>query len=144
MDRFNFWQKWLYIVSLIMAALGLFIALFNKSQIFDYIFNNQINPAFWKENNMLQTSIDFQSWIYSVLGATVAGWGILMAFIAKYPFSQKQKWSWICIALATDLWFVVDTSISIYFHVYFNAVLFLAIALPLLFTRKYFIPTIRS
>ena len=148
MSSFNFWQKWLFAVSSIMAALGLFIALFNRSQIFDCVFNNQINPTFWIENAVVPGIIDFQSWIYGVLGATVTGWGILMAFIAKYPFKEKQKWSWNCLALATILWFVVDTSISIYFRVYFNAVfntiLFLAITLPLLFTRRYFIPAARG
>ena len=145
MERFNFWQKWLFLVSLIMVALGLFIALFNRSQIFELIFNRQINPLFWKEGAVLPGTADFQSWIYGVLGATVSGWGILMAFIANYPFKEKQKWSWISLALAAVLWFVVDTSLSICFHVYYNAVfntiLFLAIAAPLLFTRKYFITT---
>ena len=142
MNRFKFWQKWLLVVSLSIVILGLFIALFNFTLIFNYVFHRQINPIFWKEKILLKSTIEFQSWIYGVLGATVSGWGVIMLFIAKYPFKKKQKWSWLAIASSTGVWFIVDTSISIYFNVYFNAlfntILFLVICLPLLFTIKYF------
>ncbi|HLG22546.1 MAG TPA: hypothetical protein VI382_07000 [Candidatus Manganitrophaceae bacterium] len=65
-----------------------------------------------------------------------------MAFIAYYPFRAKETWSWNCIALGVAVWFIVDTAISLYFKVGFNALfntLFLiCIGLPLLFTRKQF------
>ena len=80
--------------------------------------------------------------MYGVLGATLAGWGVFVAFIAHYSFKKKEKWAWNCILAGPLLWFVVDTAISLNFKVYFNAAfntaLFAAVVLPLWFSRKHF------
>ena len=142
MIRFNFWYKWLVIVSAVMIILGLIIAFLNQTSLFNYFFNEQINSAFWHNNKLSPDLLSFQSWIYSVLGATLIGWGVFLLFITFYAFKGKQKWSWNCILLGICSWYAVDTTISISFEVYFNAVfntiLFLAVGTPLLFTRKYF------
>jgi hypothetical protein len=46
MNRFTFWQKWLFIVGLGITTFGLFMAFFNQTPLFD-LFNRQIDPAFW-------------------------------------------------------------------------------------------------
>ena len=142
MNQFNFWQKILQVASLVMVLMGVFIALFNQSSIFNYIFNNPINATFWSSDNFPSNIVQFRSWVYGVLGATISGWGIFIAFIVHYPFKEKQKWSWYCIAIGIIVWFIIDTSISAYFSVYFNVVfntiLFLSIVVPLFFTKKYF------
>ncbi len=85
---------------------------------------------------------DFQKWIYGVLGATLAGWGVFVAFIAHYPFQQREKWAWNCILAGLLVWFVIDMAISlsfkVYFNVAFNTALFAAVVLPLWFSRKHF------
>jgi hypothetical protein len=64
------------------------------------------------------------------------------AFVAFYPFKNGEKWAWNSLVAALLVWFVVDETLSLYHAVYFNAAfnlgLLLAIALPLLFTRKHF------
>ncbi|GBE57691.1 hypothetical protein BMS3Abin01_00612 [bacterium BMS3Abin01] len=139
---FNFWQKWLLAVGIYLVAFGLVLAFFNQSRLMDVIFNQQIDPVFWGGNSIPENAADFQAWIYGVLGATVAGWGVFLAFLAHYPFRAREKWAWNCIAIGIGGWFVVDTAISAYYHVTFNvafnAALLLLVGLPLLFTRKDF------
>jgi hypothetical protein len=140
MKHFSFWQKWLFIVSLGITAFGLFMALFNHTALFD-LFNQQIDPVFW-ESSLPQGVASFQGWLYGVWGSTVAGWGIFLAFIAHYPFKQRQKWAWNCLAVGLGVWFVLDTWISwrfgVTFNVFFNFVVVIAAGLPLVFTRKEF------
>lgn len=139
MKAFHFWQKWLLVASLLIVIFGLALAFFNQAAMFDSLLNNQINPAFWGSTEAPGQVIAFQRWIYGVLGATVAGWGVCMTFIARYPFWKRERWAWNCIAAGVIVWFVVDTGLSLYyapFNAAFNAVLFLVIGLPLAFTRK--------
>ncbi len=142
MNNFYFWQKFLLIVSGVLILMGLFIALFNQSTLFNILFNENITTSFFNNDNMPSNFVQFQSWIYGVLGATILGWGIVIFSITKNAFREKQRWAWNCITIGICAWYIVDTSISIYFKVIFNAVfntiLFLAVLIPLVFTKKYF------
>jgi len=143
MTKIDFWQKWLFIVALIISVFGLFLALFNQSLFFDLVFNNQIDPIFWGRQDSPEVVSSYQGWIYGVLGATVCGWGITLAFIAHYPFKQREQWAWNCILIGMTTWFIVDTSLSITFNVYFNALfnllIFTLVFIPLIFSRKMFL-----
>lgn len=138
---FSFWQKFLFVVSLIIIAFGISLALLNGTFIFKLLID-QINNAFWSADNITNEISRFQQWIYGAWGATVAGWGIILAFIVYYPFKKKETWSWTCIFVGIMVWFVIDTLISLYYQVYFNAIfniiLFISVVLPLIFTRKSF------
>ena len=142
MDRFDFWWKWLVGVTLYLSVFGLVLAIFPQARIMDILFNNQIDPVFWPGGLLPEAAESFQSWIYGVLGSVVAGWGIFMFFVVRYPFKAKEKWAWNCMAVAFTLWFVVDTILSAthnaWFNVVFNTILWLLIVIPLLFTRKQF------
>jgi hypothetical protein len=140
--KFKFWQRWLFGVSLVLIVFGLALAFFNQTATFDLLFNDRINPMFWGGKDATADVAAFQGWIYGVLGATVAGWGITMAFIARYPFARREKWAWDCLATGLLVWFVADTALSLRFGVIFNALfnllLFVAAGLPLAFTRGAF------
>ena len=92
---------------------------------------------------MPENALRFQAWIYGVLGATIAGWGTLIAFWAWYPFRIRERWAWNGLALSVGIWFTADTLISVMFGVVFNvlvnAIALILLVLPLLFTKKYFI-----
>lgn len=142
MARFNFWQKWLFIVSLAITAFGLFMALFNQMPLFD-LFTRQIDQAFWGSASLPVDATSFQSWLYGVWGATIAGWGIFLTFIAYIPFKQREIWAWNCMVVGLAAWFVLDTGLSwrdgVSFNVVFNIVVALAVGLPLAFSRKAFV-----
>ena len=141
MKKFSFWQRWLLIVGILISVFGTLMAFLSGTPLFDS-FDNQIDPAFWGLNAVEENAKTFQQWVYGVWGATIAGWGIFVTFIAQYPFRNRERWSWNCLVTGVLAWFVLDTSISIYCSVYFNvafnmALLILAM-LPVVSTRKYF------
>ncbi|MBI2197847.1 MAG: hypothetical protein HYU42_04505 [Candidatus Rokubacteria bacterium] len=142
MSNFLFWQKWLFGIGSLLTVFGLALTCFNQTPVFDALFNNQITPVFWPAHEITPQIIRFQQWICGVLGATIAGWGIFTVFLAHYPFRNKERWARNAIALGITVWFVTDTSLSVYFLAMFNAafktVVFVAVLLPLLFTRHEF------
>jgi hypothetical protein len=121
-----FWQRWLFIFSLIVVLFGLGMATFNRTPLFA-VFDSQVNPIFWGGNPLPSGANEFLGWIYGVLGATMAGWGIFLAFIARYPFQKRERWSWNAFLIGLSLWYVTDTAISLYFGVTFNAIFITAI-----------------
>jgi drug/metabolite transporter (DMT)-like permease len=141
MEKFLFWQRWLYVVGIVISLLGVIMVLLSGTALFD-MFNRHINPVFWGSNIVEEPAKGFQQWIYGVLGATMAGWGVFMTFIARYPFRNKEKWAWNCMSIGMLLWFFLDTSLSIFHKVYFNAVfnaaLMIIVMLPVVFTKKHF------
>ncbi len=141
MSTFTFWQRWLFVFSLIVIIFGMGIALLNRTALFA-VFNSQVDPVFWGAVSLPAGVNEFQGWTYGVLGATMAGWGIFLAFIARYPFRNRERWAWNALLLGLSLWYVTDTTISLYFSVVFNAifntVIFILALLPLLFTRQDF------
>ena len=142
MDKFKFWQRWLLVVSFIIVFLGLLMA-FSTFTLFFELNNTQYNPIFFGNKSITTEIARFQIWNFSVLGAVLIGWGVFFVFIVRYPFYQKEKWAWNCVLIGTLLWFVIDTSYSVYYLVYpniaLNAVLFIAIVLPLIFTKMDFV-----
>ena len=141
MSGFIFWQRWLFAVAVFIVIVGLGISLFNATPLFDPI-NRQVDPVFWGQEAPSSEAIAFRSWAYSVLGATMAGWGIFIAFLAQIPFRHRERWAWNCIALGILIWYTFDTSASLLSGVAFNAVLNTVIlvlaGLPLGFTFKDF------
>lgn len=141
LEKFIFWQRWLLIFGLLLVDMGLYMVFF-KGTIYFALFDNLVNPAFWASAVAPANVAEFQGWIYGVLGATLAGWGTFLAFMAHYPFKQKEKWAWKCLLAGVLVWYLPDTFISLQFGVYFNAVgntvLFILLMLPLLFTRREF------
>lgn len=141
MTSFSFWQRWLLVVGLVIAVFGIVMALTSGTPLFD-VFNRQIDPAFWGADPLLENTKRFQQWIYGVWGATIAGWGVFVTFIARTPFAKKERWAWNCIVLGLLTWFVLDTALSfvyqVYFNVAFNAGLLVLAILPMVFTRQEF------
>ncbi len=139
--NFDFWYRWLLVVSWIIVFFGLAMALLNTTPIFD-LMNNRVNPVFWGAGPVPEASALFIRWIYGVLGATVAGWGVFMVFIARNSFYQHERWARDAIFVGLLLWYVVDTSITLYFKVAFNAALNTTLLimgmLPIVMTWKAF------
>ena len=142
MESFNFWQKWLLIFGIYLSAFGIVLTFFSNTEVMNFIFNNHIDPLFWGNDTLQQDIINFRSWIYGVLGATISGWGVSIAFIAHYPFREKQKWAWNCIFIGAMVWFLLDTIITIKykvgFNLFFNSLLLIFMLVPLVFTYNHF------
>jgi hypothetical protein len=141
MARFIFWQRWLFIVGLVVTAFGILLAFFSGTILFESL-NSRVDPVFWGGAAVPQNASAFQQWMNGVLGGVVAECGMFLSFVAYYPFRKKEKWAWNGVLAALFIWFFIDTPVSLYFKVYvnvlFNLALFVAILLPLVFTRQDF------
>lgn len=140
-DRFGFWQKWLLVATEIYIIFGLFIVVFNSTVLFD-LFNKPIYAIFFG-TAVPPSVIPFQGWLYALMGSILAAWGLNMFFITNNAFKKREKWAWQALLSGLLLWYVLDSTASVYFGVLFNAALntvFLIIGLlPLYFTRKQFV-----
>jgi hypothetical protein len=141
MKMFSFWQKWIFVVGVLLLVFGVFMALMNGTSLFAF-FDSQVNGVFWADGELPAGADGFQYWVYGVLGATVAGWGLFIAFISSQPFKRKERWSWTCLFSGTLIWFLLDMFISVrskvYFNVAFNILVMLLIIIPLVATRSEF------
>lgn len=141
MKNFNFWQKWLLAASVLIILSGILITFSGFTGVFD-LFAQMIAPAFGENFPDSSYVADFQKFVYAVIGSTMAGWGVFVAFVTHFPFQKREKWAWTCLFLGSLLWFVLDTSFSVYYQVYANAALntsfFILLQLPLVFTRMDF------
>jgi hypothetical protein len=123
MRRLSLWRNWLVVLGL----------------------NYRIDPVFWPEGIPAEGTVPFRSWAYGAWGATVAGWGLTLFFIARYPFAGRKLWAWQAVLWSLLLWYALDTGVSLRFGVTVNVILntvILALALiPLLASRKAFAGT---
>jgi hypothetical protein len=142
MNSFYFWQRWLFYTSILFALVGIAFALYGNNPLF-ILYNNTLAEIFWQQPKIPAETDLFRAHIWGALGGTMACCYILLSFIAHYPFRNKEKWAWWAIVISFSAWVVIDSSVSIYYGVYFqvyiiNAFSILVKALPLIFTYKNF------
>lgn len=139
MNNFIFWQRWLLVLAIAFVVLGIVMTLPLGANLFDTL----INPVFWEDGDMPNNVHAFKAFIYGVLGASMAGWGMLFAFIVYYPFRKKEKWAWNALLAGFTLWFVFGLYLSLRAGVYANVVgdiiFYIMVMIPLFFTRKEFV-----
>jgi hypothetical protein len=134
------WSGWLTAVAVAVAAFGVFMSLFGGTPLFgpiDFFYD----PSFWPGSAPAVVT-DYQAWVYGVWGATLAGWGIVLVFIARGPFAAGEAWAWRAVALGTAVWFVLDTLASLMHgvlpNVILNVVVLVLVAIPLWGSRREF------
>jgi len=116
-----FWNRWLLIVAIVMAAFGLFLAAFNQTRLLD-AFRQEIGRVFWPEGVLPSGVAAFQEWVYSAWGATVAGLGVFAAYVARHGFASRQRWARDCILMGLLVWYIPDMVASLIAHLSFNAI----------------------
>lgn len=139
---FLFWQRWLFYSSLVFALAGIIFAFFGKNILF-LPYDKMLAQVFWKSNQFPQQVEPFRAFICGPMGGTITCTYILLAYIAYYPFKQKQPWARNAIIIAFSFWVIIDSTICIYFGVYpqvyfINAFSIIVKALPIIFTWKSF------
>jgi len=135
---FLFWQKWLVYSSLLFALFGVVFAFHGDIPLFRP-YNNALAGIFWGTKEIPPAQVPFRAFIYGPLGGTIACCYILLAFIARYPFLNKEAWARNAIILAFGTWVILDSlacyHAGVYFQIYIiNAFSIATKALPLIFT----------
>ncbi|SHN34984.1 hypothetical protein SAMN04488057_12426 [Cyclobacterium lianum] len=140
--QFHFWTNWLLIVNSITVFIGMLIAFFGNSFLFEY-HNKGTGNLFFGGRNIPLEILTFKNWLFGIIGATISGFHLLMVFIVHFAFRKKQIWARNAIALAMVTWFALDSGLSLYYGAYYNIYLinipsFVIIVLPLIVTWKEF------
>lgn len=142
---FIFWQRWLYYTSLIFAFAGISFALGGDSLLFQP-YTRLLAEVFWQNAELPLQADEFRAFVYGCFGGTLACCYILLAYITRYPFKQKQLWARNAIIVAFSTWVIIDSATCLRFSVYpqiylINTLSIIVKALPLIFTWKEFRPS---
>jgi len=137
MKRLDLWSCWLFAVGLVIIALGLAMSLLGGTHALDLV-----EPVFWGAQAQPAQALAFRGWIYGVTGATMAGWGVFIAFVARQAFARRERWAWYCTAIGVLVWYIPDTTMSLRYgvavNVVINSLLLAGVALPLIFSWRSF------
>jgi hypothetical protein len=135
----KFWLTWLKISAIITTLLGVLMALFNHTNMFE-IMNMFIQSTFYADTSITSSAVSLQQWMIGVFGATMAGWGIMMLYLIKHSLQNKELWAWNAMLISLIVWFSIDMVVSIHFKAFFNvlvnAIFFLQFLAPLMVLRK--------
>ena len=138
------WWQWLLAVSLIAVLFGLVMVV--APGLIKPLSETAYNSFFADDrySRLSAEDVAFQDWLYGVLGATMVGWCLIVAFIAYYPFRAAERWAWQALCIAIAVWYVLDTGTSwlhgVTFNVLFNTGLLIAFGVPLVASRRFFVP----
>lgn len=128
------WAAWLAVVGAGLVVFGTAMALLAGTALFEPV-HRLIDPAFWTAGPSDAGSREFRAWVYGAWGAALAGWGVVVAFVAWHALRRGERWAWPALAVGTALWFMLDTAVSLAHgvaaNVVINAVVLAAVAVPL-------------
>lgn len=89
-DRlFRFCTAWLAGMALGVSAAGALLALFPSSAPVQRLVNDFVDPLFFGEGADLALFGPYREWVFAVLGASLTGWGGLMAFAVPLAASRR-------------------------------------------------------
>lgn len=115
----KFWQRWLLIASILLAFQGASWIVIGSFEPFG-IYDAMVSGALIGKDSIPDSARPFYGYVLGLLGATDAAFFVLCAFIAKYPFAQRERWSHLAITAGLLSWFLLDSTFSIFANAWFN------------------------
>lgn len=136
----KFWWRWLLVVTdgVILFSLALMFLPETMLRFFNMLFygvneGSSLFGAF---------EADYLTFVYSVLGAVMIGWAVMMFLVLLGSFKRGEREGWYTMAVSLTVWFVVDSFISVWngfaINAAFNLVFYILYAIPLAATYKQF------
>jgi hypothetical protein len=140
-DGFDFWRRWLLVVSLMFTIVGLAIAIVPDAPLLA-VHTSALERVFFG-GSMPEPAAQLRRLLLGPLGGTIAGYFLLQAFVVSGPFRRREPWAWHAVLWPMLLWFVVDSGMSVYHGAFFNVWMInvwtlLLVGLPLAMTRRAF------
>ncbi len=135
---FTFWRIWLMVMGVIWLLLGggMVVSSLIGLDI------SYINASFWQTAPQTTDVRNFQGFVYGVYSALIVVTGLAVVFITHNAFKKKERWGWYCMLIMFTVWYLIDSSFSLLYGVYLNAinnsVLFALCIAPLVFTKREF------
>ena len=140
-SRFDFWVKYLKIVSLFFVGMGVMWAVLGAADPFG-IYETAMAQTFYNQDELPEDVSRTFRFILAPFGMTMAGYFLLQYFIVKNAFAKRELWGWQAIMIAFFSWFIVDTIMSAIHGAWFNIIMAnipsLIAMSPIVFMRKYF------
>ncbi len=139
----NFWGWWIIIAVDFTVIVGMIMAL-SPDFLHDLMISTYYESLFGSNTYETLSAVerDFQSWAYGLIGAIMAGWLIVIGFIAYYAFRRGERWAWWAIVVSMVVWFVLDSYASIAFgmsiNMIFNIVSVIVFGIPIIATYRIF------
>lgn len=139
---FSFWQKWLTWANVMALFVGLIVAFAGNTFLFD-LYHGYSEDVFFGGAPFPEDALRLQSWLFGVVGGSIVGFQLLMILISEIPFKRKERWAYWAMWAGLLSWFVIDSSITVYYGAIHNLVIInlpalLLIGLPLVMTRREF------
>ncbi len=143
-ERFLFWQKWLTWANVMTILVGVLVAFAGNSMVFK-VHNEYTIAVFFQGQQLSPEVLALKNWLFGVIGGTIVGFHLLMIFISEYAYKRKETWAFWAMGTGLLSWFLIDSAISWYYGalhniILINVVALVLIGLPLLMTRKAFVP----
>ena len=94
--------------------------------------------AFFPETQLMLAGLagltgdNFSPFLFAVIGATIASWGVLFCVVVGQYRDYPTKRLWNAMLFAVLVWAPLDTGLCLYFGIYGGAVLNAAVVVVLL------------
>lgn len=139
--NFRFWFVWLLAASILNLIIGLVIAFFPGSFLFEHHTADLTDTFF--DGFMSSNAERVRQFFFGIIGGTIAGYFFLQTMIVLFPFRKRERWAWHAIFWAILVWFITDSLLSIIHGAFFNVWMInipalLVTIIPLLFTYNKF------
>jgi hypothetical protein len=135
---FQFWRRWLIVVTGAVIVYGFGLMLFSAAMqnLFVALFFPTMIPA-----DLAGEAVgDYLHLVHGVLGAVIVGWMITLLALLITAFNEGQRSTWIILALSIGAWFVIDSGFSLLIgvpaHALFNVGFLILFVIPLAATYR--------
>jgi hypothetical protein len=126
--KFKFWTGWLFWANVMTVGVGLLVAFAGNSFVFD-MHNDATREVYFGGGAFPPGVLEMKNWLFGVIGGTIVGFHLLMIFIVKFAFANRERWAWWSMWAGLLGWFVVDSSVSAYWGAWHNVTLINLVAL---------------
>lgn len=141
---FERWRRYLLVVSAFFGLFGAAWVVFGSFDPFG-LYKSLLAQALWGIPRLPPDAERAFSFVVAPLGATTAGYFLLVHMIVRYALPRREVWAYRAIVGALLVWFVLDTSASIFHGMLANVWLvnipcLVIMGVPLLALRRWFRP----
>lgn len=106
-----FWWSWLVVLTCGLILFGLSLALLpGPTQALCYwlLFGSAVPPPTFGAE-----AVAYVRFVYGILGAVIAGWGVLLLAVVAGPLRRGDPAAWLAVYGSVAVWFTIDSTLSI-------------------------------
>ncbi|MGY8815785.1 MAG: hypothetical protein ACKVHQ_13885 [Gammaproteobacteria bacterium] len=126
-------------LAILHIMVGLLLPFLVDTWLFNY-YNNHLLDAFHANT---PEGLELAKFTISLLGPSIASWGILFLFLVRYAYKCGSRKAWYVMLTATISWSLYDIFLSIIVGVYLNVVIDIIVLglllTPLILSRHHFV-----